>query len=334
MKRSIILILSGLIVLTLILGLLWKNITGRRETNPIEVAKERDGHQESTSKELSPLELRLFVNDLEEITITPGTPLIFSLTIRNKNAILASYDRMTLKRFKEELDEDVRAKTMTQKQADWMINREKLPGQVLPIEILLKVESFSFAREGTKGDQSLPWEPKVLEPRAPVQLILDDKNATEMMFAVPPEATTLKTEGTYRVVAIFRDKTAKPEQWTGEIVSNPVVITVGKEAETSEDKTQRQMALAEYFVWVKDYDNAEKAIKEVLSAYPDSIRGLSLRGQVYERKGDYRAALESYGKALGEFLHLCPGHEPPSALVERVSRMWDKLGIKIPEVVE
>jgi hypothetical protein len=281
----------------------------------------------------SPLKLELTVNDLEEATLTPDAPLILKLAVSNAAAREASDAQAALEGLKTELSDQVGEKRLTQAQADWLLMREATPSPVLPIKLILAVEGFSFTREEGPEGQALPWQPRPIEPRASVEVSLDDQTVAVAAFVAYPDGGSPLAQGVYHLAALYEGKPSDGH-WSGKIISNTVTITVKKDAATVDEKLQRLMAFAEYYLMTNDLGQAEKAVHEALAEYPELIRGLYLQGRLLETKGDYRGALESYQEALSQLRRRFPESEPPWGLREAVQRMYDKLGIRLPEIIE
>jgi len=304
-----------------------------RENTPKQDETTAGQVSELKSETPSPLKLQLMINDSEEVTLTPDTPLILNLAISNTAARDASDAQATLEELKTELANQVAEKRLTQAQSDWLLKRETTPSPVLPTKLIIDVKGFSFAQGEGPEDQSLPWQPGPVEPTAPVEVSLDEQKVAEAVFVAAPDGSLQPAEGVYHLTASYEGK-ASEGRWSGRIVSNAVTITVKKEAATVDEKLQRLIAFAEYYLKTNDPGRAEKAIHEALAEYPELIRGLYLQGQLLEAKGDYRGALESYQDALSQLRRRFPESYPPWGLPEAIQRMYDKLGIKLPEIIE
>jgi hypothetical protein len=321
MKQKILLILLVLVIIGLIgVGLWWKGVFRLRLTVEHDLKVEP----------LRP-ELILTVNGSGRTTITPGTPLVFRLMLRNGMAARTVGAMESRERMKEELDEMVKAKEVTREEADEILKREVVPSPVPAMVITLQAEGFSFEREGTQGVTKLPWSPKIIDPTTPVVVTLDEKQIVYVNFVVAPGETVATIKGTYRVRAYFENKSRG--QWKGKVTSNTVVITVIETppVPTAEEAKEKNLILGEYFLALKEYDRAIESAKQALASAPKSIDGAVLLGKAYEAKGDYKSALESYKMAFNEFLWRNPeAHEPLGMLEQNIRRMERKLGIDQP----
>jgi len=111
-----------------------------------------------------------------------------------------------------------------------------------------------------------------------------------------------------------------------------VSLSFVKDTGTPDQQQSRQMAMIDYFLAVKDYEGAEKAVNHVLTIKPGLIDGLFLKGKVFEAKGDFNRALDAYEEALAEYIKKSAGREPPPPVFIRgIVRMQDKLGMKEPK---
>jgi tetratricopeptide (TPR) repeat protein len=90
--------------------------------------------------------------------------------------------------------------------------------------------------------------------------------------------------------------------------------------------------MIDYFLAVKDYEGADKAVNQLLSMKPGFIDGLFLKGKVFEAKGDFNRALDAYEDALAEYINKSTGREPPPPVfIRSIVRMQEKLGMKEPK---
>jgi hypothetical protein len=65
------------------------------------------------------------------------------------------------------------------------------------------------------------------------------------------------------------------------------------------------------------------------------IDGFALLGKTQEAKGDYRAALESYERALEEFDRRYPDDDhAPEGVMRGIWRIRKQLGIELPVIEE
>lgn len=323
MRQTRFFILLGLVLIAIVgSGLWWTGVFGPSPTE----------QRERGVADLLYPELSLSVNGAIETTITPGTPLIFELMLRNGPAARAAFAAIARERLKEELEERVQAGDLTRQKADEILKREPVPSPIHAMVITLVAEGFSFSSETPHGAKSLPWKLTMVQPSTPTTVTLDEKQIAWATFVVAPEQTTSATKETCRVRAHFENRYSG--QWRGKIVSNPVNITVLESKEKPIDgQKKKYLVVVEYYLAIKDYDRAITAAQQVLTVAPQSIDGLILLGRSKEAKGDFRAALEAYEKALKEYDRRYD-EEPPPGLMEGLWRMRDKLGIELPIIEE
>jgi hypothetical protein len=277
--------------------------------------------------------LYLSINNYNKDIITQGTPLIFELVLRNDLAADAATAKVKHERFKQQLNQMVKKKEITPEEAEDLLKLEPAAPSVKLFIITVDANSFTFSSEGIDKSKHFPL-PKVIEPAAPFVITLDENETAYATAVVSPESTASLEEGTYRIVAHFENRTDKGKQWKGKVDSNTLVLNVIKSMNTSEERLNKYMAMAEYFMVLRDYENAQDAIKQIFSIEPEFINGFVLRGNIHEAKGEFKEALEAYEKAFKSYRRLYPKFEPHWGLMGNIRRMRDKLGIELPEVIE
>jgi hypothetical protein len=277
-----------------------------------------------------PIEMGLSVNGALDVVITPATPVMFEILIRNEGRSTAALAGATLDGVKSDIDELVKTNELTAEEARQLIEKERAKIKQVPA-LAVKVDAgrFSFNVEKKGGTEPLPWKTKLVESSGEGHLTLDENNVGYVTFVVPPEATSGTAEGTMQVFVAFENISKEAGRWSGKIISNPVSISFVKDTGTPDQQQSKQMAMIDYFLAVKDYEGADKAVNQVLTIKPGLIDGLFLKGKVLEAKGDFNRALDVYEEALAEYIKKSAGREPPPpVLIRSVVRMQDKLGMK------
>ena len=292
------------------------------------------GNEQEAPETVPPLELLLTANGEESLTITRDTPLVLSLTIANRAAAEAVNAREARETLKEELEAQVREQSMTRERADWVLKREPESAAVVSVTLVVDSGGFSFAfgREGAPA--ALPWTLKPVAPASPQTLSLDDRTDAGAVFVAAADASKLPPLGEFEISAAFEARSRDGKSWSGKLRSNPVAVTIVEEAKTPGEKAERSLAFAEYYLKIGDLERAGQGVEAALAEFPTLIRGLCLRGTLLEAKGDFRAALESYQRARVGYRRMFPQSSPPWGLNEGVQRMLDKLGIKVPEIID
>ncbi len=292
------------------------------------------GLSEAGAEELAPrgpLDVELFVNHASAARITPGTPFILSVGIRNRDAVRAARAGRIAEREQQGLAALVGKKSISAEEAEAVRRRRQAPAVVSPVVVSLVAGSLTFALADASR---LPWTPKLLEVSSSAPQSLGENDAAAAEFVVTPEATAASAPGVYRVVVSFNHSAKAPGQWSGRLVSNPVTITVVKSTGGPGERLDTQLAKAEYGLAVRDYRAAAEAIGEILAIDPRYVQGLTLQAQVHEAQGRYEEALDSWDNAFNAHRKGLPREDPPEEIVLGIRRMWDKLGIKLPEVVK
>jgi len=292
--------------------------------------------QVSAPEEYQPIEVSLAVNRSLEAAITPGTPLVFEILIRNAGAAQDALAAVAIEGKKRELDKLLESNTITPEDAEKIVARDQTKiRKIPPLGIAVEEAMFSFLQEGTNGLIPLPWKPKLVEKSGEGIATLDEKSVAYATFVVAPEATAKAAEGTLSVFVQFENSSKEAGRWSGKIVSDPVVISVIRESGTSDEQFNKHVAMIEYFLALKDYGRAETETDKLLALKPKLIDGLVLRGKALEGKGEFQKALESYEEALNEFLAQDPKPEtPPWEVMKSIDRMNDRLGIRPPDVIK
>jgi hypothetical protein len=280
-----------------------------------------------------PIEVSLSVNGALDVVITPETPLVFEILIRNAGRSSAVLEGAAFDGVKRDIDELVKTNELTPEEARHLIEKERAKIKQVPaLAVTVDAARFSFNVEKKGGVEPLPWKTKLIESSGEGVLTLDEKYAGHATFVVPPEATAGTGEGTMPVFVAFENIAKEAGRWSGKIISNPVSISFVRDAGTPDQQQRRQMTMIDYFLAVKDYEGAEKAVKQVLTIKPGLIDGLFLKGKVFEAKGDFNGALDAYEETLAAYIKKNPGHEPPPPVfIRSIIRMQDKLGMKEPK---
>lgn len=316
MRPRLLIILVGLASIALVgVGLWWKGGLVPRPT-------------ERRERPAAEPELSLSVNGSTRPTVTPGTPVVFEVMLRNGLAARAVGEAPARERLRKELDELVQSGELSRHAADAVLNVEPIPSAVPPMVVTVAAEGFSFRRDDPQGAPPLPWQPKMVDPASPAVVTLDEKRIAKATFVVAPEATVAAPKEAYRMRAHFENRASG--QWQGKIASNPVVITIVKppEAPTADEQKKQYLLLGEYFLARKDYEGAIQAARQALIIVPQSIDGLVLLGKAQEAKGEFRPALDAYERALAAFDRRHPhADHPPLGLMLSIRRMEEKLGI-------
>ena len=323
MKKKVILIVALLIVAAIAIPVFLRIFGGKKEIQT----------QDRAAATYQPIEISLAVNGSLEVVITPGTPLVFEILIRNAGAAQEALASAAIEGKKRELDKLVKSNNIPPEAAQKVIARDQAKiRKVSPLGVTVDAKTFSFLQEGQNGLTPLPWQPKLVEKSGEGITALDEKNVAYVTFVVAPEATAGLAEGERVVFVRFDNASKEPGRWSGSVVSDPVIVTVVRETRTPEQQLNKQVAMIEYFLALRDYGGAEREANQLLALKPKLIDGLVLRGKALEGKGEFQKALASYEEALNEFITQNPKLDtPPWGVMESIARMRDKLGMKEPK---
>jgi len=265
-------------------------------------------------------ELDLAVNGVQHLKVLPGTPLIFTLLVRNGDAERAAFARQAHEHGKQELDHMVSSGAISREEADRALASEPpLPPAVPDMTVTITASAFSFA---TDSQGSLPWQPVLAVPAAPASALLDGTRTVTALFVVAPEKTASTAASNFKVHAQLDNQV--PGQWQGRAESNRVTIEVEPPVATPSDAERRnqQIDLAWYYLVDRDFEHALAAEQATLDLDSGSVDALTLRGNTLELKGDYRGALDAYLQALKQFETRHPAADLlPAGLDESLMRV-------------
>jgi hypothetical protein len=283
------------------------------------------GRAHAPAQPLLEPELNLLVNGSRHIKLMPGTPLVFTLTLRNGEAARAALGNDAREQLQQELKEEVSSGDLTPQQADETLQQEPTAVAVPGISVTVMPAGFAF--EPAEGKTGLPWEPKIADPASPGAVVLNSTQKVLVIFVVAPDQTAPTTDGIFKIRARFDNRT--PGQWQGTIPSNRVTIEVLRRPETPsiDQQKEQQVLLGEYYLTIKDHRHALDAAHKVLLVDSGAVDGLALLGKVLEAEQDYRGALDAYEKALAQSEVRYPKADlPPFGLRQSVARMRTRAG--------
>jgi len=319
MKKKLVLLFVLIVLIVIGIVVAMKSFT--KKAAPPLVAEER------------PIEVSLSVNGSLDVVITPETPVIFEILIRNEGRSTATHAGAALDGVKSDIDELVKTNELTAEEARQLIEKERAKTKQVPaLAVAVDAAGFSFHVQKKDGVEPLPWKTKLIESSGKGVLTLDENNVGYTTFVVPPNTISGTSEGTVQVFVAFENLSKEAGRWSGKIISNPVSISFVKDTGTPDQQQSKQMAMIDYFLAVKDYEGAEKAVNQVLTIKPGLIDGLYLKGKVFEAKGDFNRALDAYEETLAEYVKKSARHEPPPPVfIRSIVRMQDKLGMNEPK---
>jgi tetratricopeptide (TPR) repeat protein len=267
--------------------------------------------------------LRLRVNGSLRAEVTPGTPLVFEVTLFDQRAREARDRRLANDVIAADIDRRLQAGELAPREAE---RRRKAlaPPAEEPVPFRIRLEGTAvtlFAAPGSP-EGKLPWEPREAPRRGPGEVELDAETTAGTSFVVGPEELG-GAGGTWLVAARYRGP-AGDRAWSGEATSNPVEVRVVQEPETATAQIRRALGTARYHSVLGSHDAALTAVRQALAIEPKYPESLMLLGEVLEAGADLRGALEAYGEALSQMRKHQPG-ETHDVIRERMRTVRRKM---------
>lgn len=160
-------------------------------------------------------------------------------------------------------------------------------------------------------------------------LTVDAETMGLLGWWLTPEETALVPEGEYELL-VEVDSTAYSAPGSGVPAARsiPIHVTVlpGPGALSPEQEAEKYLLLADYHILRGEETEALARADELLTAQPDHIGALFLRGNLLEETGDLWAALDAYGRAIELFFVQNPEpREPPVFLLRAQNEVLRKI---------
>jgi len=251
--------------------------------------------------------LSLQVNREREVSLLPGTPLVFTVFMSGSKT-----------------DPPLR-----------------IGGSGDPWYVYLRLESADDKKQ-IPFTWSLLGKPRALprlgssddlgnaELYAGDEAILEkERNLYTAELGVAPEETAKILEGRYTIRAVLEVPSGAQGKWSGRAVSNPVVVSLGKRVKetTPEDDPElsRLIESIDFYLRAERFEDAYRLALELKERQPKKVQSYILLGDALNGLKRDREALEAYMKALYIIATKGKQYEPPTYLIMRMDEVKQRL---------
>lgn len=156
-----------------------------------------------------------------------------------------------------------------------------------------------------------------------------ERNLYTTELGVAPEETAEIPEGRYSVRAVLEVPSGSQGKWSGRAVSNPVVVSLGKRVKetTPEDDPElsRLIESIDFYLRAERFEDAYRLALELKERQPKKVQSYILLGDALNGLKRDREALEAYMKALYIIATKGKQYEPPTYLIMRMDEVKQRL---------
>jgi tetratricopeptide (TPR) repeat protein len=272
----------------------------------------------------------LKANYQDRIELHRDEPLALTVSLTNPDAIHASSHNIAI---------DSRLELLKRKLEAGEVGQEGYEKERRSLE-----EQKILAEAPSLGAQNRPWFKlislfRIIDGESkqlawPLHLLsyfpstaiatLDGSTTCLVEFGLDPDDIGKIEPGKYRIRAVVEKVSSEKETGIRSFESNAVEIDVlaTKLSEDAGEKEGYLTTVATYYLKRGTLARASVIVEKILARDTHSLDGLTLLGQINEAKGDYKAALETYRKAVDEFYLQQPDdYEGPRYLVSQILRL-------------
>jgi len=262
------------------------------------------------------------VADGDTTTIYHNQPLVFSVSITNKEAYKNWQWNMAADEWIQELEANFKAGKLSEED----FNQEK--------EVAIKGKKTG--KTDTLGTPAHPWyeqlkfyvfqDDSIQKEAWPVSRLgitpneataVLDENANYLLYChMPPEIVSLIKPGSYSIKVLL-----------GDVWSNQVKISVlpGDIPPAVLQSAEMQIRLGQYYWLTGNADKVFSYANAVLQKDTSNLEALILRGESHILKENYKLALMDFEKALQLHNKKFPGlYEPPEYLIGTIEWLQQK----------
>lgn len=251
--------------------------------------------------------LSLQVNREREVSLLPGTPLVFTVFMSGSKT-----------------DPPLRIGGSGDPWYKYLRLESADDKKQIPFTWSLLGNPRALPRLGSSGDLGS------VELYAGDEAVLDkERNLYTAELGVAPEETAKVPEGRYTIRAVLEVPTGALGNWSGRAVSNPVVVSLGKRAKetTPEDDPElsRLIESIEFYLRAERFEDAYRLALELKERQPKKVQSYILLGDALNGLKRDREALEAYTKALYIIATKDKQYEPPTYLIMRMDEVKQRL---------
>lgn len=244
--------------------------------------------------------LTLLVNLRPSIEVTPGTPLLFELSLGSSPSSAGLdigsrwrpwHELMYLEAVDEEAD---------------------MPYALVPAAMPRSIH-LGRDRDG---------RPSVTDDATDIAHLEAGRHVHTVTFAAGPEETAKIKPGTHRIRGVLETPFWLFWGWRGRLVSAAVNVEVVDASAGDERGLQlegeRLVLATEYYLTAGRFADAHNAATSLMAIMPDDWRSHMLLGDTLAGLDRHQEALDAYYRAMA---FLPPSYEKPYVLMERIGRL-------------
>ncbi|MFI5133715.1 MAG: hypothetical protein ACHQEB_05235 [Chitinophagales bacterium] len=264
-----------------------------------------------------PYSVTLRVNYNTQAKLFHNEPVLFTVSITNKEAQENERWNMAADRRLNELEELIASNKISRE--DYDKEKKKLLDGKKPVSSVtigskekpwpvLVIWRVMNTKNSTKI--SLPLK-ALINPVAEPEVVLGEQGYYIAYFGIDPEDLKKIPEGIYTITASINGE-----------ASEAIQLNIQKEnmSDAQAGSEAMLLKLGQYFWHSNNSKKAMSYVDMLLQKKSNSIDGLSLKGDVQVLDKSYLPALETYNKAVKEYYKQNPGvGEPPEYFLEMIS---------------
>lgn len=267
-----------------------------------------------------PITVVLRANYSSEVSVYHNEPILFTVSLTNEVAQENSRWNNATERRLNELEQQLKAGNIKQEDYDKEKSRLDATKRNIssvtvgaagrPWSSLLKWKMINTAN----GTEVIPNVRVMKNPSAEEIAILNEQGYYTAFFGIDAEDMQKTPAGTYRITVEAEGEKSVSVQMVIKNETMPFVFS-------NSDETL--LRSGQYFWHAGDAAKGMQVVNRLLQKTPNSLEGLSLKGDLEVLSDSYPAALESYNKALKEYYRQNGnGAEPPEYLLAMIE--WVK----------
>ncbi len=254
--------------------------------------------------------LSLQVNREREVSLLPGTPLVFTVFMSGSKT-----------------DPPLRIGGSGDPWYGYLRLESADDKKPIPFTWFLLGKPRALPRLGSSGDLGN------VELYAGDEAILDkERNLYTAELGVAPEETAKIPEGRYTIRAVLPVPSGSQGKWSGRAVSNPVVVSVEEQVKetTPADDPERSRLIESinFYLRAERFDDAYRLALQAVEQKRVNVDARILLGDALNGLGRDEEALKSYTKALYLLAAKGKQYEPPTYLIMRMDEVKQRLDEK------